>query len=252
MPMTIRYSAVSGSLLIALVSSPAYSSGLLSSATINPVGPCSASQTVTGTSSAFLNLCSSSASANTSFDISSPTLGTLAISDSVAPTIEATSTASFDFPLYVSGGSGLGFLALDFVSTTNGQNDAMASASAKIDAALNGSVYSSTIICANVPAVGGNFSCSGSQSIGFGFVYGVPFELSVSLTGRAGSGPTPLIIPTDISTSGDFSYGIYLSGTALVPNPNGKLNLVPEPSSAALVISGMLLSITIWRLRRTA
>ncbi len=228
-------------ILAATIAAPHLSATLLSSASVTLGGACTGAQTVTGTSSASVTLpCgsgSASASANSSFDTAVPSLSTLAFSDSAGFGDVSTSTASFDYELVVLGGTGTGFLALDFDSSIGGNKDAQASASSSFVEMLNGINLNSGSLCAGPIATGGAFSCSSSTvPIGFGFTYGTPFELSFALTGIAGGG----LGGASISGSGDFNYAILTTGSSL-PNPGGTLNMVPEPSSPALLLSAALM-----------
>ena len=145
-------------------------------------GRCDTSQMNSGLSNAVASASclTSSASADSSFDISSPSLSTLAFNSSAQPSNVSTGTASFVNALVVTGGSGAGFLALDFVSSINGANDPQASANATLNVSLNGAVLDSTRVCGNVPATGGPFNCSVTVPIGFAFSYN---RLSASIFG---------------------------------------------------------------------
>jgi hypothetical protein len=208
---------------------------VISTATVS--GLCDTSQTNTGTSNALASVSclSSSASANSSFDITSPSLSNLAFNSSAQPSNVSTSTASLSNSFIVTGGSGIGFLALDFSSTIGGSNDPQASANATLNVMLNGSLLDNTRVCGSTPAVGGPFNCSVTIPIGFAFSYDTPFSLDISLTGVAGGG----LGGSNISGSGQFSYAILTDGQV---NPNGKLTLVPEPSFAPLLIPALLLA----------
>jgi hypothetical protein len=224
--------------IAAIVSALTCRAGLLTIASVNPYGPCSPPETVTGTTSATVTLCTGifggTASANSSFDIGSPSLSNLSIFDSAGAGVVSTSSASFGFPLVVTGSSGLGFMALNFVYSFTGQNDPMASAGSTFTESLNGTALTSPKICSS--GFGGPFSCSGTLALGFNFIYGTPFDLSVTLAGVSGGGIGGYVPITSITGGGPFNYSVDFSGTTLVPNPNGMLNLVPEPSSLAMFL----------------
>lgn len=213
--------------------SPLYG-GVISSANIS--GNCNTSQTNSGafTASACASCTapSSAAAASTSFTIGSASLASLSFSDSAAPFNVSTSTASFDFMLVILGNSGTGFLSLDYLNNVSGSNDPQASANASINVMLNGATLDSGRLCGNTPGMGGFFSCSFPDPIGFGFTSGTPFELAVSVTGVAGGG----LGGSNISGTGSFSYAILPSSTGL-PDPNSTLNLVtPEPGTCGLFL----------------
>jgi hypothetical protein len=213
---------------------------VISSASISG-GSCTPSQTVSGVFSASASVSctgpSSAASASTSFNIGSPSLASLSFSDSAAPFNVSTSTASFDFTLVILGNSGTGFLALDYLNNVSGSNDPQASANASIDVMLNGVTLDSGRLCGNTPGMGGPFSCSFPDPIGFGFTYGTPFELAVSVTGVAGGG----LGGSNISGTGSFSYAILPTSTGR-PDPNSTLNLVvPEPGSGGFIFATAVL-----------
>ena len=218
---------------------------VISTATISGQ-QCEASQMNTGLSSAVANASclASGASAGSSFDIGSPSLSNLAFSSNAQPFNVSTSTASFLNTFAVIGGSGTGFLALDFVSSISGVNDPQASANATLNVALNSAVLDNTRVCGNAPATGGPFNCSGTVPIGFAFSYDTPFTLNISLTGVAGGG----MGGSNISGSGQFTYTI-LNAAGGPANPNGTLTLVPEPSSALLLLPALLLFVTLARFR---
>jgi hypothetical protein len=139
--------------------------------------------------------------------------------------------------LVILGRTGTGFLALDYLSSIGGSNDPQASANASINATLNGATLDSGRLCGNMPAMGGPFSCSSPVPIGFGFTYGTPFDLAVSVTGVAGGG----LGGAGISGTGSFSYSILPTSTGL-PDPLSTLNLVvPEPGTAGLIFAAGLL-----------
>jgi hypothetical protein len=213
--------------------------GVISSASVS--GLCSASQSVPGAFTAAASVScgapASSAAATTTFTIGAPSLASLTFSDSAAPFNVSTSTASFDFMLVILGRTGTGFLALDYLSSIGGSNDPQASANASINATLNGATLDSGRLCGNMPAMGGPFSCSSPVPIGFGFTYGTPFDLAVSVTGVAGGG----LGGAGISGTGSFSYSILPTSTGL-PDPLSTLNLVvPEPGTAGLIFAAGLL-----------
>lgn len=212
---------------------------VVSTATVT--GLCDVSQTNTGFSnaSASVSCLSSSASASSSFDISSPSLSNLAFNSSAQAFNVSTGTASFSNILAVTGGSGMGFLALDFTRSIGGFNDPQASANATLNVVLNGTTVTNGRVCGNTPATGGPFNCSGPVPVGFGFTYNTPFTLSVSLTGVAGGG----LGGSNISGSGQFSYAILNEPSGQV-NRNGVLTLVPEPSYTMLLIPALLMCFT--------
>jgi hypothetical protein len=145
--------------------------------------------------------------------------------------------------LVILGNSGTGFLALDYLNSVSGFNDPQASANASINATLNGATLDSGRLCGNAPAMGGPFSCSSPVPIGFGFTYGTPFELAVSVTGVAGGG----LGGSNISGTGSFAYAILPTSTGL-PDPNSTLNLVvPEPGAGGLFVGAALLFFVGWR-----
>ena len=242
--MIIRPVLIAAACMVAVSTLPAYGD-VISSASITG-GDCAPSQTVSGAFTATASVSclspSSSASAGLTFDVGSPSLSMLTFSDSAAPFNVATSSASFDFSLVVLGGSGTGFLALDYLNNVSGSNDPQASANAGLTVLLNGGTDFSGRVCGNMPGSGGPFSCSNPIPVGFNFTYGTPFQLVVTLTGVAGGG----LGGSNISGNGTFSYTI-LSSTGQ-PNPNAALNVVPEPGSGYLV--GLILLVLFAGLNR--
>ncbi|HEY6989073.1 MAG TPA: hypothetical protein VH369_11845 [Bryobacteraceae bacterium] len=216
--------------------------GVISSANISG-GACSPSQTVADAFAATASVSctgpASSAAADISFAIGSPSLANLSFSDSAAPFNVSTSTASFDYMLVILGQTGTGFLALDYLSDVSGFNDPQASANASFEVKLNGATLDSGRLCGNTPGMGGPFSCSFPMPIGFGFTYGTPFELAISVTGVAGGG----LGGSNISGTGSFSYAILPTSTGQ-PDPGSTLNLVvPEPATGGLIFAiAMLLA----------
>ena len=214
-----------------------FGTGLLSTATVTAVGPfCNVTISQTGTSSVTDSLpaCNGEAavaSASTSFNAASPNLSTLSVTDSASGPEgpSAKSTASFDYLLYVTGGSGPGFFNLSFVHSDAGDSLGMSGGNVVLSASLNGTSYSNSVLCA-AGAGSGFVTCSGSVPIGFKFNYGVPFELNVALNGEFGG-----IDGAFIRSSGNFTYSIFTSGE---PNPSASLRLIPEPSSASLTLAG--------------
>jgi hypothetical protein len=218
-------------LSLAMVS-PSYAS-LISTATVNIFNGCGSSSVVMGTSSASTTACTApqggSASTSINFGITSSTIANWTFNDVAGPSATAMTTSLFDNELVVTGGSGVGFLTLNFVETgAFGNNDPQASDSFNVLASLNGTQYSNVRICGNPPAMSG-FMCPGSpDSIGVAFTYGTPFELSVALDAVAGGG----LGGSDISGGGTLDYSLQSGVLSTVP--------VPEPVSAILMTTGML------------
>ena len=220
------------SLFAALGTSSLYAS-LLSTAAVNLGGLCTGSLTKTGTSSASATLpCSSggvSASANASFNAAESPLSTLSFTESAPPQDSATSTGSFDYVLNLSGGTGTGFLVLDINYNISGSKDAQASGNSTFSETLNGGTLNTGTLCQGPIAVAGPFSCNSTMPIGFGFTYGVPFKLALAITGTAGGG----LGGASINGMADLTWAAITTGSSL-PNPNARLNIVPEPSPTAL------------------
>jgi hypothetical protein len=138
-------------------------------------------------------------------------------------------TSLFDNEFVVTGGSGAGFLTLNFVENgAFGNNDPQASDSFNVLASMNGTQYSNVRICGNPPAASG-FMCPGSpDSIGVAFTYGTPFELSVALDAVAGGG----LGGSNINGGGTLSYSLPSSNVlSTVPTP--------EPATAILMTTGI-------------
>ena len=176
--------------------------------------------------------------ADVTFNAALPSLANLSFSDNVPPPSVGNSRDSLDSMLVVTGGTGTGFLALDYLNSVNGFKDAQASASASYQAYLNGSPTFGGIACQGPIAVTGPFSCSNSIPIGFTFTYGTPFEFRFDLSAVAGGG----LGGATISGTGSFAYTILTNGQ---PNPNGKLSAVPEPSTFG--ICALPLAIALYR-----
>ena len=219
-------------LSVAMVS-PSYAD-LISTATVNIFNPCGPSQEVNGTSSANATACiapqGGSASTSINFGITPSTVATWAFNDGSGQASSALSTSLFNNEFVVTGGSGSGFLTLNFVeSDVMGNNDPQASANFEVVASLDGVQYSDVRICGSPPAASG-FSCANpTDAIGIAFTYGTPFELSVALDAAAGG------LGADISGGGALSYS--------TPSPTDILSLVPgttpEPPTAILAMTGM-------------
>ena len=223
---------------------------LLSTATVTLGGPCSGTLTVTGTSTASASLpCTNnggaSASANSSFAVSASPLSTFSFSESAATQDVATSTASFNYELVVTGGTGTGFLVLNLDYNISGNKDAQSSANSAFTETLNGSALNSGTLCLGPIAVAGPFSCNSTVPIGFGFTYGLPFELSLAVTGTAGGG----LAAASIEGTTVLTWAAITTGGSL-PNPNAGLSIVPEPSPAALCSLSVAALCAILRRRR--
>jgi hypothetical protein len=219
---------------------------VLSTVTVNPYGPCGLPQTVTGTTSASTTVCTypegGSASTSITFAITSSTLASWSFSDGAGASAVSNSSSLFDNKFVVTGGSGSGFLTLNFVeSGVSGDNDPQASASFNVAASLNGVQYSNVRICGNLPATEGIVCNTPTDPIGITFTYGTPFELSVALNGVAGGGLAHFVPFTTIKGNGVLNYSL--------PSPTDVLAPVPEPSAAVLIAAG--LSVVFFRTRRT-
>jgi hypothetical protein len=209
---------------------------LLSTVTVNPFGPCGLPQTVTGTNSASATVCAypqgGSASTSINFGITSDTLAAWAFNDGAGRSSISNSSSLFDYKFVVTGGSGSGFLTLNFVeSGVSGDNDPQGSASFNVAASLNGVQYSDMRICGNLPAMQGIVCMNPTDPIGVAFAYGTPFELSVALNAVAAGGLANLIPFTSIKGEGMLSYSL--------PSQSDVITIVPEPSAALLLIAGM-------------
>jgi len=215
------------------MASPSYAD-LVSTATVNPLNGCGSTDVVVGTSSASASACTPSnggtASTSINFGITSTTLATWSFDDTAAAETESSSSSLFDYEFVVTGGTGAGFLTLNFAENgAGGNNDPQASDNFSILASLNGTQYSDVRICGSPPAASG-FSCANpTDAIGIAFTYGTPFELSVALDAAAGG------LGADISGGGALSYS--------TPSPTDILSLVPgttpEPPTAILAMTGM-------------
>jgi hypothetical protein len=205
---------------------------LVSTATVNIFNSCGPSTEVMGTSSAMATACTSpqggSASTSINFGITSSTLATWTFDDVAGPSTTALSTSLFDNEFVVTGGTGAGFLTLNFAeSGVGGGNDPQASASFNVLASLNGTQYSDVRICGNPPAVSGIVCMNPMDPIGIAFTYGTPFELSVALDAVAGGG----LGGSNISGGGTLSYSL--------PSQSDVLTTDPEPATAILMTTGM-------------
>lgn len=211
---------------------------VFSTVTVNPLGPCGPPQTVTGTTSASGTVCTypdgGSASTSIDFGITSSTLATWAFDDGAGASSTSTSTSQFDYKFVVTGGSGSGFLTLNFVeSGVSGDNDPQASASFNVTSSLNGVQYSDVRICGNPPATEGITCANPTDAIGVAFTYGTPFVLSVALNAVAAGGLATLVRFTTIEGDGTLDYSL--------PSQSDVITVVPEPAAAVLMIAGMSL-----------
>jgi hypothetical protein len=209
---------------------------VLSMAAVNPFGPCGLPQTVNGTTSASATVCTfpdgGSASTSINFGITSSTLATWAFNDGAGRSTISNSSSLFDEKFVVTGGSGSGFLTLDFVeSGVSGDNDPQGSAFFHVVASLNGVQYSDVRICGNPPAMEGIMCTNPTDPIGVTFTYGVPFELSVALNAVAAGGLAHLVPFTTIKGDGTLNYSL--------PSQTDELTIVPEPATAILMTAGM-------------
>jgi hypothetical protein len=213
------------------MASPSYAD-LMSTASVNPL-TCGSPVVVNGTSSASASACTppqgGSASTSINFGITSSTLSTWTFDDVAAPQTSSRSSSLFDEELVVTGGTGAGFLTLNFVENgIGGGNDPQASANATETAFLNGVQYSNVRVCGNPPATSGIVCMNPNVPIGVSFTYGVPFELSVALDAVAGGG----LGGANINGGGTLDYSL--------PSSSDVLSAVPEPPTAILMTAGML------------
>src|ERR1700751_4815729 len=190
------------------MASPSYAD-LMSTASVNPLNGCGSPVVVNGTSSASASACTppqgGSASTSINFGITSSTIATWTFSDVAGASTTSNSTSLFDDEFVVTGGTGTGFLTLNFVENgIGGGNDPQASANATEMASLNGVQYSNVRICGNPPAQSGIVCMNPIVPIGVGFTYGVPFELSVALDAVAGGG----LGGSNISGGATLSYSL--------------------------------------------
>jgi hypothetical protein len=228
-----RFLAIS--FLTLAMASPSYAD-LVSTASVNPLSGCGSPDVVVGTTSANASACVSpqggTASASIAFGITSSTIATYTFDDVAAPSTDSSSSSLFDDELVVTGGTGAGFLTLDFVeSGVGGGNDPQASANFEVLASLNGTQYSDVRICGNPPATSGIVCTVPSDAIGVAFTYGVPFELSVALDAVAGGG----LGGANINGGGTLDYSLP-SDDVLTTFP---ASTVPEPAPAFLTMAGM-------------
>jgi hypothetical protein len=219
-------------LSLAMVS-PSYAD-LVSTASVNPFGSCGSPMVTVGTSSASASACTSpqggTASTSISFGITSTTLSTWTFNDVAGEDTTSNSSSLFDDKFVVTGGTGAGFLTLNFAeSGVGGGNDPQASASFNVLASLNGTQYSDVRICGNPPATSGIVCTNPTDAIGVAFTYGTPFELSVALDAVAGGG----LGGSNIHGGGTLSYSL--------PSQSDVLSTVPEPATAILMTTGMFM-----------
>lgn len=215
--------------------SPSYAD-LLSTAAVDPFGPCGLPQMVSGTTIANASVCTfpdgGTASTSINFGITSSTLATWVFFDGAGRHTTSNSSSLFDEKFVVTGGSGSGFLTLNFVeSNVSGDNDPQGSANFHVVASLNGVQYSDVRICGNPPAMEGIMCMNPVDPIGVTFTYGVPFELSVALDAVAGGGLANLVPFTTIMGDGALNYSL--------PSETDVITVVPEPASAILMTAGM-------------
>jgi len=209
-------------LSVAMVS-PSYAD-LISTATVNIFNPCGPSQEVNGTSSANATAC-----------IAPSTVATWAFNDGSGQASSALSTSLFNNEFVVTGGSGAGFLTLNFVeSDVLGNNDPQGSANFEVVASLDGVQYSDVRICGNLPATEGIVCMHPTDAIGVAFTYGTPFELSVALNAVAAGGLANLVPYTTLEGDGTLDYSLP-AGDVLSTVPG----TVPEPATAVLMTAGM-------------
>jgi len=225
-------------LSLAMVS-PSYAD-LMSTAAVNIFGPCGLSQEVTGTARASATACTlpegGSASTSINFGITSSEIATWAFDDGAGRSSNAKSTSLFDNEFVVTGGSGSGFLTLNFVeSDVMGNNDPQASANFEVVASLNGVQYSNVRICGNPPAVEGIVCMNPTDAIGVAFTYGTPFELSVALNAVAAGGLANLVPFTTLKGDGTLNYSLPSQSDVLTKVPA----TVPESATAILMTTGM-------------
>jgi len=224
-------------LSVAMVS-PSYAD-LISTATVNIFNPCGPSQLVNGTSSADATACiapqGGSASTSINFGITPSTVATWAFNDGSGQASSALSTSLFNNEFVVTGGSGAGFLTLNFVeSDVLGNNDPQGSANFEVVASLDGVQYSDVRICGNLPATEGIVCMHPTDAIGVAFTYGTPFELSVALNAVAAGGLANLVPYTTLEGDGTLDYSLP-AGDVLSTVPG----TVPEPATAVLMTAGM-------------
>jgi hypothetical protein len=237
-----RFLAIA-SLSLAMVS-PSYAD-LVSTATVNIFNPCGSSTEVMGTSSASTTACTfpegGRAATSINFGITSSTIATWTFNDGAGQASTALSTSLFDNEFVVTGGSGSGFLTLNFVeSGVMGDNDPQASANFEVVASLNGVQYSDVRICGNPPAMEGIVCMNPTDAIGVAFTYGKPFELSVSLNAVAAGGLAHLVEFTTLEGDGTLSYSLPSQSDVLSTVPA----TVPEPATAILMTTGTFLLLT--------
>jgi hypothetical protein len=205
---------------------------LVSTASVNPFGTCGSPVAVMGTSSASATACTppqgGSASTSINFGITSSSLATWTFDDVAGEHTSSNSSSLFDDVFVVTGGTGAGFLTLNFAETgVLGNNDPQASANFEVVASLNGVQYSDVRICGNPPAMAGIVCMNPTDAIGVAFTYGTPFELSVALDAVAGGG----LDFANISGGGTLSYSL--------PSQSDVLSTVPEPATAILMTTGI-------------
>jgi hypothetical protein len=210
---------------------PSYAD-LMSTASVNPFNGCGSPVVVNGTSSASASACTptlgGSASTSINFGITSSTIATWTFSDIAAPQITSSTTSLFDQEFVVTGGTGTGFLTLNFVENgISGTNDPQASANATETASLNGLQYSNVRVCGNPPAMSGVVCMNPTVPIGVDFTYGAPFELSVELAAVAGGG----LGGSNISGGGTLDYSLPSDAV---------LTTVPEPATPILMLTGIV------------
>jgi hypothetical protein len=218
------------------MASPSYAD-LMSTASVNPFGSCGSPVAVTGTSSASVSACTppqgGSASTSINFGITSSTLATWTFDDVAGEHTSSNSSSLFDDEFVVTGGTGAGFLTLNFAeSGVGGNNDPQASASFNVLASLNGTQYSDVRICGNLPAMSGIVCTNPTDAIGVAFTYGTPFELSVALDAVAGGG----LDFANINGGGTLSYSLPSHSDVL---QNNSPTTVPEPATAIMTMTGM-------------
>jgi hypothetical protein len=219
---------------------------LVSTASVNPFGTCGSPAVEMGTSSASASACTApqggSASTSINFGITSSTLATWTFDDVAGEHTTSSSSSLFDYEFVVTGGTGVGFLTLNFAeSGVGGDNDPQASASFNVLASLNGIQYSDVRICGNPPAQSGIVCTNPTDSIGVAFIYGTPFELSVALDAVAGGG----LDFANINGGGTLSYSLPSQSDVL---QNDSSTTVPEPTTAIMTMTGMF---ALLMLRRT-
>ena len=215
-------------------------------ASASTTGPCSQSQS--STAPAFVAVAVScfgfppGASTSVNFNAALPSLATLDFLDMATPSGGSNSSSSLDYTFVITGGTGAGFLALDAITNLGGFKDTGVIDFASYEAVLNGSSIAAGG-CARPIDFFGVFGCSNTVPIGFGFTYNTPFEFRFDLSGVAGTGG---LAGSYIQGTVTFSYAILSGG---VPNPNGELSVIPEPS--ALGICALALAVGIVGFFRT-